>query len=212
MNREYLLEEPYAPEFPMLGVVSAWFGGLLILVTAVVHLLKPDYSFTPTGAFIDGLHFILVAFILASLLYLALRATDSLSLAALPLFINMCTFVIIMFVPFATLWREARFRWRWHEYNEVINLVETDQLSPDAGGYAQLPTRYQHLSSENGAIKIDRSGGIIRVFFYTHRNSPWNFAGFMFRSGDDPPQSGEFNGRWQIIENRRPNWFYTISY
>ncbi|MCA9961745.1 MAG: hypothetical protein R3E31_04720 [Chloroflexota bacterium] len=212
MNRDLTMQESYPQEFPALGVVSAWFGVALIGITAVLHILSTAPDATPMASLVDGLRFILMAFILASLLYLAVRASDGVSTAVLPLFINLSTFIIISFVPFAALWQEFRFNWHWQEYAQVAELVENGDLQPDVAGFAQLPWRYRHLSADGGTIMIDRQSGVTRVFFFTRRVSSWNFAGYMYRADSNPPQSGEFGGRWRQVVQKRPLWFYCVSY
>lgn len=212
MNREVMMRDVYTPEFPTLGIVSAWFGGVLIVITAVsrIWITAPDDS--PTTSLIDGMQFILVAFILASLLYMVVRAGDGTGTAVLPLFINISTFIIISFVPFSTLWQEFRFQSHWQNYLQVVQLVENGDLQPDALGFAQLPWQYRYLSADDGTIMIDAHDGVLRIFFFTKRVSPWNFAGYMYRADTNPPQSGEFNGRWQQVVQKRPSWFYCVSY
>lgn len=212
MNRDLTMQESYPQEFPALGVVSAWFGAGVIGVTAVVHTFStaPDRSLA--APLVDGMRFILVAFILASLLYLTVRAGDGLATAVLPLFINLSTLIIVSFVPFASLWQEFRLQLHWPEYTQVAQLVENGELQPDVAGFAQLPRRYRHLSAADGAIMIDKQGDVTRIFFFTRRVSSWNFAGYMYRADANPPQSGDFGGRWRQVVQKRPFWFYCVSY
>lgn len=197
-------------EFPTLGVVSTWFGVALILVTAVGRIAVVDGNVSGTRPLLEGMQFVLMAFILASLLYLFLRG-HRLRLAAVPLVINVGTLIIVRLVPFETTWQELRFQWHWSSYNEVVNLVEQGAIQPDEDGLAPLPARYRHLSQYEGKIQIERNDGVTGVFFFQSYHSPQNFSGYLYRSDDILPQAGKFSHRWRHVVQKRPRWFFCAS-
>lgn len=201
------MDEPSGDGLPALGVVSSWFGALVIGVTAVART-------TPAGqaalSLVDSLRLILFAFVLASLIYLAVRGRRSVSTAALPLFINLSTFMIISFVPFDTLWQELQFQSRWQAYSQVVNMVEAGELQPDAAGRIMLPWQHRHLSSSGEAL-VQQEDGAIRLLFFTWRSTPRSFAGYLYSSDNRPPAAGDFGGRWQTLMQKRPHWFYCVA-
>ena len=201
----------YAPEFPPLGLVSIWFGVFLIGITAVSHLFL-DASHLGNNPILSSLQLGLVAFIFGSLLYLMLKAGDNVKVAAVPLIINVGTLLIVRFVPFSSLWQELRFQGNLIRYEEVVQLVESSALSSDADGYAILPLRYRNLTHNDGIIRIGTRDDTTRIFFYTSQNAPQNFSGYFYSSDNNPPQTGEFNGRWRYVVQKRPHWFYCSSY
>ena len=203
--------DDYAPEFPPLGLVSIWFGVVLIGITAVSHLVL-DANHLGNNPILTSLQLGLVAFIFGSLLYLLLRAGDSLKVAAVPLVINVGTLLIVRFVPFGTLWQELRFQGNMIRYEEVVQLVESGALQPDADGYVPLPFRYRTLSDDGATIRMDTSDGVTRILFYTSRHAAQNFSGYFYSSDNNPPHTGEFNGRWRYVVQKRPYWFYCSSY
>jgi hypothetical protein len=203
--------DDYAPEFPPLGLISIWFGVILIGITAVSHLFL-DASHLGNNPILASLQLGLVAFIFGSLLYLLLKAGENLKVAAVPLVINIGTLLIVRFVPFGNLWQELRFQGNMIRYEEVVELVESGALQPDTDGYVALPFRYRTLTDDGDTVRIDTGDGVTRIFFYTSRQSPQNFSGYFYSSDNNPPQTGEFNGRWRYVVQKRPYWFYCSSY
>ena len=205
-------EEPYASEFPPLGMASIWFGVALIGITAVAHLFTATAAQLWANPFMTSMQLVLVALIVGSLLYLLLRAGDSVKLAAVPLVVNIGTLLIVRFVPFDGLWQEMRFQWHWAEYNKVVQLVESGALQPDEQGYARLPLRYRALVHDGDSVRIEIHEDVTRIFFYTKKQSPQAFSGYFYRSDNNPPQPGDFDGRWRYVVQKRPSWFYCASY
>lgn len=203
--------EDYAPEFPPLGLISIWFGVVLIGITAVSNLFL-DASHLWNNPILASLQLGLVAFIFGALLYLLLKAGENVKVAAVPLVINVGTLLIVRFVPFGTLWQELRFQGNMLRYEELVQLVESGALQPDADGYAALPFRYRTLTNDGDTIRISTGDETIRIFFYTSRHSEQNFSGYFYSSDNNPPQTGEFNGRWRYVVQKRPYWFYCSSY
>ncbi|MCB8982644.1 MAG: hypothetical protein H6659_02360 [Ardenticatenaceae bacterium] len=194
-------EDRAVQEFPALGVVSLWFGAALVLVTAVAQIM---HGAKDTAA--QSLQIILVAFILASGVYLVFRAGQgSLLSATVPLLINVGTLIIVQGVPFADLWESVRFQSNLTAYEQVIDLVEAGELLPDESGSTALPFGYRRLSA-NGRILIDSSGGVTRVFFY-RRQAADGLAGYLYRADGAPPQA-EFGGGWTVVLGKRPFWYY----
>ena len=171
--------DDYVPEFPPLGLISIWFGVVLIGITAVSHLFL-DAGHLWNNPILASLQLGLVAFIFGSLLYLLLKAGENVKIAAVPLVINVGTLLIIRFVPFGSLWQELRFQSNMLRYEEVVQLVESGALQPDADGYATLPFRYRTLTNDGATIRIHTSDGVTRLFFYTNRHSAQNFSGYFY--------------------------------
>lgn len=188
-------------EFPALGLVSLWFGVVLVGMTAVAQILRGTEDTA-----VKSLQFVLFALILASGVYLAFRAGQGgLLQAAVPLLINIGTLIIVQGVPFADLWEQARFQSNLSAYEQIVDMVETGALLPDADGYAALPSRFRRLS-ENGRILINQSDGITRIFFFRHQSAA-SLTGYLYRSDGAPPQ-GEFGGSWTEVRGKRPFWYY----
>ena len=203
--------EDYAPEFPPLGLISIWFGVVLIGITAVANLFL-DAGHLWNNPILASMQLGLVAFIFGSLLYLLLKAGENMKVAAVPLVINIGTLLIVRFVPFGNLWQELHFQGNLLLYEEVAQLVESGALHSDADGYATLPFRYRKLTNDGDTIRIAASDDAIHIFFYTSRYSGQTFSGYFYSSDNNPPQTGEFNGRWRYVVQKRPYWFYCSSY
>jgi hypothetical protein len=203
----YAIQDEDKWEIPALGVVSSWFGVIIIGVTAVSQIINYPGQSSPA----EGLKVILIALLLASLLYVLIVGNRNVKLAAVPLIINLWTLIIIQFVPFETMWERLRFRWNLPNYQQIIYLVETGQLQPDAQGEVMLPAPYQYLSAHNGRILTRTHEGTIELIFFTRYNTPQDFSGYFYRADDTPPTMNEFGGRWRHVAQVRPNWFFCES-
>ena len=211
MNQTLTSEESYGAGFPSLVVFSTWFGAVAIGVTAVTYTAVGARNQAWLEPFVISIRLILVALVLASLIFLSLSLHEGIKLAALPLFINLGVLVIVHLVPFASLWEEIGFRWQYGSYMTVTNLVESGAIQPDETGVAYLPQNYRGLSADNGRIVILKENGTTAILFITQQYSPTQFAGYIYRSDNPPPQTGDFGGQWRVITPKRPQWFYCIS-
>jgi 4-amino-4-deoxy-L-arabinose transferase-like glycosyltransferase len=211
MSQTLLSDDLYQPDFPSLGLFSTWFGVALIGLTAVLQANASSRGGYWAQPLVEGMKFVLVALILASLFYLPFRAERGIKWAALPLMINVGTLIIVQLVPFATLWEAARFRWRMSHYEVVVQLLETGELVPGESGTVLLPEAYRYLSADNGRIAVETNGETTAIFFFTERNAPRNFAGYLYRSDSNPPQQGDFLGRWRHVVQKQANWYFCIS-
>jgi hypothetical protein len=210
MNQTILSNDVYRPDFPSLGLFSTWFGAILIGLTAILQLGQSRSSIWAEPVR-EGLQFLLVALLLASLFYLPIRTDRGVKWAALPLAINLGTLIIVQLVPFADLGEAWRFRSRISQYQDVVQMIESGTLLPGASGVATLPEAYRHLSADNGRIWVETDGTVTAVFFFTKQISPGNFSGYLYRSDNNPPQQGDFLGRWRYVLQQQAHWYFCIS-
>jgi hypothetical protein len=211
MSQTILSDDMYRPDFPSLGLFSTWFGVVLIGLTAVLQAGQSSRGGYWAQPLVEGLQFVLVALILASLFYLPFRAERGVKWAALPLAINVGTLIIVQLVPFADLWETLRFRWRISQYEMVAQMVESGELVTGDSGMVNLPEAYRYLSADNGRIWVETDGETTAIFFFTERNAPRNFAGYLYRSDNNPPQQGDFLGRWRYVAQKQAHWYFCIS-
>jgi hypothetical protein len=202
---------PYFPEerqeFPVLGVVSAWLGFVAVIATAVSRITTTDQTRVWANPILSVVTVSVIALTLASIIYARYSGLFNLKMAAIPLFINLSTLLIVHLVPFAELWQDLRFQWRWSHYDEVTDLVETGRIQPDATGWAQLPTQYAYLS-ENGRVKVSRHNNATHIFFTVHSTKSQHISGYLYASDNQLPTSAEWQAGWQYVVQKRPNWFW----
>ena len=205
-----LPDDEITAEFPPLGVFSTWFGLVLIGLTAVSKIsnIQPEWI----EPLLSGMTFILIAFILASGLFLAIRVSFGLKLAAIPLVINVGTMMIVQLVPFGELWDELQFSWHQQSYASIVTQIEQQQIVPNIVGKAPLPYRYRHLSDDGGQVWISQRGDQLLIFFPTEYAGPQSFSGFLYQPDNHLPQDGEFGGKWRLVEEKRQSWFFCVSY
>ena len=184
---------------------------MLIGLTAVLQAGQSNRGNYWAQPFVQGMQFVLLALILASLFYLPFRAERGVKWAALPLAINVGTLIIVQLVPFSDLWETVRFRWRISQYEAVAQMVASGELPVGENGMVPLPEAYRFLSVDSGRIWMETSGETVALFFPTERNAPRNFAGYYYRSDNNPPQQGDFMGRWRYVDQKQPHWYFCIS-
>jgi len=194
-----------------LGIVSAWFGVIMVALTAVGYSLSSPLQPSKTEPLVDMLQFILVALILASVAYVFMRAGEGVKVTAVPLVINIGTLVILQLVPFAAIWEEARYRYHAPNYQAVVQKVESGEWQPDVSGALLLPTPYRNLSADNGRVWIQHDGEVVTVFFLTEQQGFNQFAGYVYRSDGRPPQNEGFPGQWHTIIPKQSNWYFCVS-
>ena len=187
-------------EFPVLGVVSAWLGFGAVLATAVRRVTLTEPTKQWADPLLSIITIVVIALTLASALYVRYSSSVNLKLAAIPLFINISTLLVVYLVPFAELWQDLRFQWRWADYNEVVHLIETGQIQADAIGEVQLPDKYAYLSV-NGRIQINPQA--THIFFPT-QTAPHN-TGYLYAANNQSPT--DWHDGWQYLVQKRPNWF-----
>lgn len=153
----------------------------------------------------------LLLLIIISFIALSFRIRKNRKWASFPLLINIGTLLIIIFVPFTSMWLNWQFNSNWQEYNEVVQLIEDGEIKPDENGAIRLPPKYRHLSKGGGWIEVEKKDGVTRIFFYTFVGVLDNFSGFMYSSDNSPPKRGDLGGDWKQIEQQRPNWFFCAS-
>ncbi len=210
MSQTIPSDDMYRPDFPSLGLFSTWFGAALIGLTAVLQLGQ-SRSRMWSEPVADGLHFLLIALILASLFYVPFRTERGVKWAALPLAINLGTLIIVQLVPFADLGEAMRFRWRISQYQDVVQMIEAGILLPDESGVVTLPEAYRHLSADNGRILIESDGEAVVVFFFSEQNGQGNFSGYLYSSDNNPPQQGDFLGSWRYVTQQQAHWYFCVS-
>ncbi|KAA3663615.1 MAG: hypothetical protein DWQ04_09930 [Chloroflexi bacterium] len=207
-----ILDDEITIEFPPLGVFSTWFGLVLIGLTAVSNISDSWLQPAWIEPLLSGMTFILVAFILASGLFLAMRISFDLKLAAIPLVINVGTMMIVQLVPFDSLWEELRFSWHQQSYVAIVEQIQQQQIQPNLAGKALLPFRYRHLSDDAGQVWISQRDEQLFIFFPTEYAGPQAFSGFLYQADNQLPQDGEFDANWRLVEEKRPFWFFCVSH
>jgi hypothetical protein len=210
MSQTILSDDMYRPDFPSLGLFSTWFGVVLIGLTAVLQLGQSPSRIWAEPV-VDGLQFLLVALLLASIFYLPFRTDRGVKWAALPLVINIGTLIIVQLVPFADLGQAWRFRWRSSQYQDVVQMIESGTLLPGESGVVTLPEAYRHLSGVNGRIWVETDEDVTAVFFLTEQSAPGSFSGYLYRSDNNPPQQGNFLGSWRYVAQQQAHWYFCIS-
>lgn len=131
----------------------------------------------------------------------------------LPIIINGSTLLILLYVPFTSIYLNLEFLIKKAGYEQVVKMIENNQLqSSNETGLVTLPSNYKYLSRGGGEIIVDNSDGVTSVLFYTYRGILDNASGYMYRSNDIPPTPYFMAEDWKQIERKEPNWFFCAAY
>jgi hypothetical protein len=132
------------------------------------------------------------------------------SASLLPLLFCIIVFVVTGFVDFTHVWLRTNFTLGRPAREEVVRLINAGELRPNVAHNAsliRLPWRYRELSLGGGEVMVEGD----KVFFFTFRGILDNFAGFVYRPQDSPPQDGEFAGEFFIVEKMDDQWYYVSA-
>jgi hypothetical protein len=129
-----------------------------------------------------------------------------------PIIVNGSTLLILLYVPFTSIYLNLEFLIKKSGYEQVVKMVENNQLqSSNERGSVTLPSKYKYLSRGGGEIIVDKGDGVTSVFFYTYRGVLDNFSGHMYRSNDTPPPQDFMGGDWAETTRKRPYWYFCAS-
>ncbi|MEM7331522.1 MAG: hypothetical protein AAF490_05495 [Chloroflexota bacterium] len=200
-------------ELPSFGILSVWFGGFFVTVTAVTQILHQTIEPTWARPLILIMEITLLAMIVGSILFLAVNYQFGVRLVAIPLLVNIGTLLIVHTVAFDRMWENARFSSMAYGFEQVVEQIENNEIAPASDGYAILPESYRYLSSNGDLIRIERSGAdVLTVLFFADYESANQFTGYIYRSDGSPPPSSMFNVDWRFLHQRSANWYFVVSY
>ncbi len=199
-------------ELPSFGILSVWFGGIFVGITAVTQILHQTIQPPWTRPLILVMELILLMMIVGSILFLAVNYQFGVKLVAIPLLVNIGTLLIVHTVAFDRMWENARFTSMAYGFELVVDDIKNNEIVPASDGYAMLPESYRYLSSNGDLIRIDRSDDVLTVLFFADYESTDQFTGYIYRSDGSPPSSSLFEVDWRFLHQRGPNWYFAVSY
>ena len=199
-------------ELPGFGILSIWFGGLFVGITAVSQIIHRTLQPVWTRPVLAGMDLVLVIMIVASILFLAINHQYGIKIVAIPLMVNLGTLMIVQAVPFDMMWQNIRFSSMMYGFEGVVEKVETNELLADGQGFVVLPLGFRHLSANNNMVRVDRADGVLSVLFYLNYESPDHFSGYIFRSDQSAPPTNIFGAEWRVMSQQVENWYFVGSY
>jgi hypothetical protein len=134
-----------------------------------------------------------------------------------PLLINASALLIVLFVPFTEMAINLDFYANYASRMNVVSDVLTGKMekyvtkSGGTGDMIHLPEPYGSLSSGGGDIIVYKREGETLIVFYSFRGILRSFSGFVYATGNAPPQNNDFGESFVEIEKLRPNWYWVAS-
>ena len=199
-------------ELPSFGILSVWFGGFFVALTAVLQIVHQTIQPPWTRPLVMVMELILMAMIGGSILFLAINYQFGVKLVAIPLLVNVGTLLIVNTVSFDRMWENARFSSMAYGFEQVIEEIEENEIVADSNGNAVLPASLRYLSSNDSTIRIEQSDDVLTVLFFADYESPTQFTGYIYRSDGSPPPASMFNVDWRFLNQRATNWYSAVSY
>jgi len=188
----------------------AWISSTLILVLTALK-----------WSILDRIHLILFL-ILAGTILLVFVISIIVSLVSLyenrkngraawvPIAINITGILIVVLIPFNTIWLKFDFSFYKNDRDRVVHEVYAGILQPNVSKDSRLiklGSDYPHVSSSGNEIDVWEKDGKKYIFFYTFRGILEAFSGFVFvPDGGDPSGYGLFddNQIWKLDKN----WYF----
>lgn len=174
-----------------------------LLVGAISISVRAFYS--NSDKFIPFLCCVIPIVSVITLVYAVTRIENENIYVFIPYFINVATFLILVFVP----WQNIEFNNNFEGYSEVIELIKEGEIKVNkTTNMAILPEKYQHLSNCNGGeIMVDKPDGVLEVLFFSYCGFLGECSGTMYRTDDKPPGIN----RWDEITKLKEHWYYCVD-
>jgi hypothetical protein len=137
--------------------------------------------------------------------------------SGVPLLINACVLLIVVFVPFDAITTKVDFYANYGRRMKVVDDVLHGKMDKYVtqrgadGDMIHLPVNYLGLSSGGGDIIKYRRDGQNLILFYSFRGILRSFSGFVYVTGNATPQNGDFGENFFEIEKLKPNWYWVAS-
>jgi hypothetical protein len=100
----------------------------------------------------------------------------------LPLLITFFLVLTLLFVPISLLRLNMEYSSNRTEYHEVVELIESGDISDSQEDVIPLPSQYKHLSKGGGDVIITKAENNLSVLFFTVRGITDNYSGFAYIS------------------------------
>ena len=153
--------------------------------------------------------------LVVSISTLASRLRKGQGLDVGPLGINLVTIVLLLLVPFTTLWLDANYYWHRAARIQVVEQVHAGLLKPNVSHNASL-IRLDSLSTlslggNEVVVRDDPRGSY--VLFFTFRGILDHYSGFLYvPTGGNPESYATAVGDHFIeITPIEPHWFFVAA-
>ncbi|MET3683427.1 hypothetical protein ABID56_001522 [Alkalibacillus flavidus] len=118
--------------------------------------------------------------------------------------------ILFFLIPFDQVVLEADYHSTEEQRTAVVDMVLNDELASTNSGYVasiiELPDQYKHLSV-NGEVYIEREEDHTSLLFLSDGGFLDSFAGIVYSSTNEEPQTGDFNGHYRAVNKLEDNWF-----
>lgn len=129
----------------------------------------------------------------------------------IPAMMHLAAALAAWLVPLGQMRSSVDFYRNLPQRQDVVNKIAEGELRPNVAYnplLVRLPKDLRQLSRGGGEVAISRKRGITAVFFYVYRGTTSNTRGFMYRSDDALPRSGDCGIEFATVSPLQDHWFY----
>ncbi|MDQ0160776.1 hypothetical protein [Alkalibacillus salilacus] len=118
--------------------------------------------------------------------------------------------MLFFLIPFDQVVLEADYHSTEEQRAAVVDMVLNEELAPTNSGHVasiiELPDQYKHLSVD-GEIYIEIEEDRTSLLFLSDGRFLDSFAGIVYSSTNEEPQTGDFNGHYLAVNKLEDHWF-----
>ena len=112
----------------------------------------------------------------------------------IPVLVHLVAAGIAWIVPLGEMRSDADFYRNLPQRQDIVNQIAEGELRPNVSynpWLIRLPKEFRNLSRGGGMVAMSRKRGVTAVFFYVYHGTASNTTGFLYRSDDTAPHSGD---------------------
>lgn len=188
---------------------------LLVLLAAFQWSLEEIFTIFLMVPLSAGVFIFFTGCVIASLTCLSkFKAIGRKSLA--PIGIQVIAFLLVVYVPFTTLWLKADYIIHKEQREIVVAQVLNGELTPNVEhntSLIHLNDNYSDVSRGGNDIVVEKHDGLTYVFFFTFRGILDNYSGYLYvPEGGSPEKYSDLNEtNVTEIKHVENNW-YLVSH
>jgi len=118
--------------------------------------------------------------------------------------------MLFFLIPFDQVVLDADYHSTEEQRAAVVDMVLKDELTPINSGHVgsviELPDQYKHLSVD-GEVYIETDEDRTSLLFLSDGGFLDSFAGIVYCSTNEEPQTGDFNGHYRAVNKVEDHWF-----
>ena len=192
-------------------LLIALFGSLVILLQHIFHWALEDWFTSFFAPFVKMFGYAVFGLcMLVSFAYLISTLPQRRWRSAIPLFIHLVALTLLFTVPFTNVSLKLDYHMNKSKREDVVRMVAEGTLKPDGAyraSFIELPAPYKSLSKGGGEVFVQGRGPDLLVLFYTLREGPDHYEGFVF-TADAGSLESKISGNLVQVKTMSDDWHW----